>query len=165
MEDTQVFIIIIITIIIKNKVQYHFLFIFLFLEDIYDGYSTTLGNPWFLATAAMTEVYYLAMKEWKQQKHVEVNWINYEFFKKRDPSIELGHVYELGHPDFDNILKKLSLDADKFLVTIQYHVQANGALSEQFNRNTGFQQGAMDLSWSYSSFLSAINARSQFLNA
>ncbi|KAI9308104.1 glucoamylase [Cunninghamella echinulata] len=133
-------------------------------EDVYDGYTTTtLGNPWFLATTAMTELYYLAMKEWKQQKRVEVNWINHEFFKKRDPLVELGHVYELGQPDFDVLLQQLALDADQFLATVQYHTQANGALSEQFNRENGFQQGAMDLSWSYSSFLSAIYSRSQFL--
>ncbi len=37
-----------------------------------------------------------------------------------------------------------------------YHSDRTGHLSEQFNRNNGIMQGARDLTWSYSSFLTAM---------
>lgn len=49
--------------------------------------------------------------------------------------------------------------ADRFMATVQYHQHDNGSLSEQFNRWTGFEQGARDLTWSYASFISAADAR------
>lgn len=133
-------------------------------EDIYDGYSTSQGNPWFLATSAMTELFYNAILEWKHQGGVEVNEINHDFFKQRDPAVELGHVYRVNQPDFDNLIQTLAYDADRFLVTIQHHQQANGALSEQFNRRTGYQQGALDLTWSYAALISALYSRSLFFS-
>ncbi|KAI8331494.1 Six-hairpin glycosidase-like protein [Chlamydoabsidia padenii] len=131
-------------------------------EDIYDGYGTSQGNPWFLATAAMAELYYGAMMEWREQGRVQVNEINHNFFKQRDPAVELGHVYFVGNQDFDDLLHTLAFEADRFLITIQHHQQDNGALSEQFNRLTGYQQGALDLTWSYASFISALRIRSLF---
>jgi glucoamylase len=37
----------------------------------------------------------------------------------------------------------------------------NLELSEQFDRDTGFQRSISNLTWSYASFLSAVRARSQ----
>ncbi|KAI8100064.1 Six-hairpin glycosidase-like protein [Halteromyces radiatus] len=131
-------------------------------EDRYDGYGTSMGNPWFLTTAAMAELYYLAMMEWYQQGWMEVNDINHAFFRQRDKTVSVGHVYRRGNRDFDWFLHTLASDADRFFATIQYHQAQNGVLSEQFNRFSGFQQGAPNLSWSYSSLISALNARTRF---
>lgn len=84
-------------------------------EDHYDGYTTSSqGNPWVLATAALAEFYY----------------------KAGDP-------------------KK----GDAFLKRLQYHSNPDGSLSEQMNRDSGFMQGAGDLTWSYASFLTALFAK------
>lgn len=39
---------------------------------------------------------------------------------------------------------------------VLYHSDRRGHLSEQFNRDTGLMQGATDLTWSYSSYLTAM---------
>lgn len=39
-----------------------------------------------------------------------------------------------------------------------FHVGADGALSEQFNRVTGFEQGAQNLTWSHVAYLTAYQA-------
>jgi glucoamylase len=39
-----------------------------------------------------------------------------------------------------------------------YHLDEKGSMGEQFNRETGFQQGARDLTWSYVSYLTAYRA-------
>lgn len=57
------------------------------------------------------------------------------------------------------IINLVSLEADKFLATIQYHQQRNGSMSEQYSRYDGYMQGARDLTWSHAAFISAIKAR------
>ncbi len=39
-----------------------------------------------------------------------------------------------------------------------HHLDEKGSMSEQFNRENGFQQGARDLTWSYVSYLTAYRA-------
>ncbi|KAG1473574.1 hypothetical protein G6F56_000877 [Rhizopus delemar] len=125
-------------------------------EDVYDGYEPTEGNPWFLATAAYAELYYRAIKEWKQNG-VTINAVNKPFFE--------GVVY-FDYGDYipnsnslQQIISNVSLAADKFLSTVRYHQQTNGSISEQFNRNTGHMQGARDLTWSHAALISAVKAR------
>jgi glucoamylase len=104
----------------------------------------------------MTELYYHALLEWERRGGVEVNAINHGFFQQRDPGVALGHVYT--GPDFARLRRTLAHDADRFLLTIHAH-QNQGALSEQFNRRTGYQQGALHLTWSYASYISALHLK------
>jgi glucoamylase len=41
---------------------------------------------------------------------------------------------------------------------VLYHRLADGSLSEQFNRDSGYEQGARDLTWSYASYVTAYRA-------
>ncbi|KAI8979364.1 Six-hairpin glycosidase-like protein [Mycotypha africana] len=142
-------------------------------EDIYDGYGTSIGNPWFLATAAYTELYYLAIKEWKRHGLV-ITAVNKPFFDRIMSSScssqwdvlcqqsDDGYNYYLA-PDsqpLQDIIDKTKEAADKFLATIQFHQHRNGSMSEQFDRYTGYMRGARDLTWSHAAFISAIQARS-----
>jgi len=45
------------------------------------------------------------------------------------------------------------------LVRVKFHVDSDGQMSEQMNRWSGYLQGARDLTWSYASFLTALEAR------
>ena len=45
------------------------------------------------------------------------------------------------------------LPAMRSVRRVKYHTAADGSLSEQFNRNTGFETSYGDLSWSYASLL------------
>lgn len=55
--------------------------------------------------------------------------------------------------------------ADSFLNVIRWHATEEGRLSEQFNRYTGFQRGAKDLTWSYGSFIGAAEDRGKAKDA
>ncbi|KAG0747071.1 hypothetical protein G6F57_001100 [Rhizopus arrhizus] len=125
-------------------------------EDVYDGYEKSKGNPWFLATAAYAELYYLAIEEWKQ-KGIEINKVNKPFFERIAP-FDYG-TYAPNSDQWQQIISKVSTEADKFLATVQFHQQTNGSMSEQFNRNTGRMQGARDLTWSHAAFISAVKAK------
>ncbi|KAI9260787.1 Six-hairpin glycosidase-like protein [Sporodiniella umbellata] len=128
-------------------------------EDIYDGYDMSQGNPWFLATAAYAELYYRAIQEWKQNG-ITINSVNALFF---EDITHISHGHYAANSDLmQEIMLNVSLVADKFLYTVKYHQQANGSISEQFNRNTGYMQGARDLTWSHAAIISAAEARDAF---
>ncbi|KAI8889298.1 glycoside hydrolase family 15 protein [Backusella circina FSU 941] len=126
-------------------------------EDIYDGYRTSIGNPWFLTTAGYAELYYLAAHEF-QKNGVTINKINRAFFAKVGND-KLGE-YKVGSAELERVVQKTRQAGDRFLKTIQYHQNQNGSMSEQFDRNDGFMKGARDLTWSHAAFLAAIAARS-----
>lgn len=48
---------------------------------------------------------------------------------------------------------------EQFLQRIQYHANPDGSMYEQWDRNTGYATSAPDLTWSYASFLTLMNAR------
>lgn len=125
-------------------------------EDIYDGYDTSVGNPWFLATAAYTELYYLAIKEWKQLG-ISINDINRRFFQ-RIMHVDDGY-YSPESAIVKELIEKTQQAADKYLKTIQYHQAQNGSMSEQYDRYIGFMAGARDLTWSHAAFISASKAK------
>ena len=132
-------------------------------EDSYDGYGTSAGNPWFLATAGLAELYYRAVLEWQtDQASVTVNEINGPFFGRllaQAPAQIQGTTFRYGSSGFNSLIDKMTEAADRFMATVQYHQRPNGSLSEQFNRHTGFEQGARDLTWSYASLITAADAR------
>jgi glucoamylase len=57
----------------------------------------------------------------------------------------------------------LHTTGDQFLEVIKTHVDAEGSMSEQFDRVTGYMRGAEDLTWSYGAFLQAARARKVFM--
>ncbi|KAI9251989.1 Six-hairpin glycosidase-like protein [Helicostylum pulchrum] len=127
-------------------------------EDIYDGYDTSVGNPWFLATAAFTELYYLAIEEWKQVG-VEVNDINQVFFSN---IMQIEHGYYAPQSNrLNQLIGAAQVAANRFLKTIRFHQANNGSMSEQYDRYIGYMAGARDLTWSHAAFISASRAKSE----
>ena len=61
--------------------------------------------------------------------------------------------------DFLQQVQLLVETGDLFLKRSMLHADADGSLPEQFNRYTGFGQGAPNLTWSHSSFLRAYDSR------
>ncbi len=55
--------------------------------------------------------------------------------------------------------------AELVMSRVQFHVPADLRLTEQFDKNSGFCLGASDLTWSYASFLTTIQAREAALAA
>ena len=97
--------------------------------DTYDGYQTnSIGNPWFILTATMSEYYFSLAANLNQSNAQRALRAKY---------ISIGD-------DYLKLIKKYAPDMN---------------LSEQINLNTGKQQGAKSLTWSYVSVLRAIELR------
>lgn len=125
--------------------------------DVYDGIQTSQGNPWFLCTSAMAETLYLAAAEFAKNGTIAIDDINLNFFKKISPSATSGSIYTGSNTT--TLISSLRSYADGFLALEQQHVGQNYSMAEEFNRTTGAQQGARDLTWSYAAFVTAARAR------
>ncbi|KAI8336143.1 glucoamylase [Chlamydoabsidia padenii] len=143
----------------KNKASYLGNAIGRYPEDTYNGNGNSQGNPWFICTNAFAELYYRAIKEWTDAGSVKVTDISKSFFTKFDSSATSGTTYTAGTAAFNNLVNKVANAADQFLSTVHYHQNNNGSLSEQYNRDNGYMQGAYDLTWSHASAITALKAK------
>lgn len=136
-------------------------------EDIYTGVGTAEngGNPWFLCTAAMAELLYSAIIEYRTAGSINVTSISLPFFNYYTPAAKVaaGKTYEASSAQFMSVIAGLEGWADAYMRRIKYHMPGGGHLPEEFNRQTGFAQGATDLTWSYASLLTAAFARAQVI--
>ncbi|CEP61340.1 glucan 1,4-alpha-glucosidase LALA0_S03e00672g [Lachancea lanzarotensis] len=144
-------------------------------EDVYDGVGTSEGNPWFLATSAAAEVFYkviwryyalekdlvIPMDGWKSEFWSRV--FDKIDFTSKDESSEWQLVIPYGSPAFKQTMVSLFTLGDSFLDKVREHVSADGEMSEQLNRYTGYLQGARHLTWSYGAFWSSSRWRAQVL--
>jgi glucoamylase len=133
-------------------------------EDTYDGYRTdSRGNPWFLATNAYAELYYRASRQFQSQKVIHVTADNAPFFEAlsalHGQKLVLGQSLYPKDLTFQLIVQGLVAEGDRFIAVTVQHMDQDGHLSEQFNRDSGYMQGAQDLTWSYASLISALAAR------
>ena len=135
-------------------------------EDEYDGYGSSPagGNPWFLCTASVAEIMYRSASRLAATELLNVTAIGLPFWSAllQDDGLEAGTLYRSGDDDFSKALSRLESVGDAFLAVIRKHADGDGALSEQFDRVTGYERGALDLTWSYGAFLQAVRARQMF---
>jgi len=138
-------------------------------EDRYDGYKAPLngGNGWMLITAGMAECVYRTHISWRIAEHFAVTHRNIAFLRyitKNKVRFAVGQKINKRNPNFAHVLKALIDVGDSFLQNVRVHTEQDGMhLSEQWNRDTGKQQGAEDLTWSYTSFVTAYRARNRAL--
>ncbi|KAJ9644478.1 Glucoamylase, intracellular sporulation-specific [Coniosporium tulheliwenetii] len=143
-------------------------------EDVYDGYGTTVpngGNPWFLCTAAAAEVLYRTRRHLVETRSLMVSEIGTPFWRAllagsstsavAAAKLEPGKTYTASDPTgiYSAAVTRLKEVGDSFLAVVRRHSDGAGALSEQFDRLTGFERGAKDLTWSYGALLGAVRAR------
>lgn len=129
-------------------------------EDRYDGYSSGgTGNPWFINTAAFAEFYYRLAQDLENKSEIKINSINRNFYQGLIPRREKHFSYKKGSPEYLQTIKAIRGKGDSFLQRVKYHIDGNGSMSEQINRESGYMQGARDLTWSYAALLSAIRYR------
>jgi glucoamylase len=134
-------------------------------EDTYNGTDTaSQGNPWFLTTLAFAESYYKAATAYETSGSIPVtrgfvSWFTDIAGSSSSITLNVGETIHSSDFRFSGILSTIRLGGDRFLARCQLHADPSGALSEEFNRNNGFMQGAANLTWSYASFLTAIWAR------
>lgn len=128
-------------------------------EDKYDGYSSAGdGNPWILSTNGFAEYYYKLAKKHLEKRKIIISNLNREFYKELGFDLPV-RVIEKNDRLYSNIIERLFREGDEYLNRVKYHVDSDGQMSEQMNRWSGFLQGARDLTWSYASFLTALEVR------
>ena len=74
-------------------------------------------------------------------------------------SLTVGDALTRGDGRFPRVLAGLLESGDAFLRRTKLHAGADGHLDEEFHRDSGYMQGARDLTWSYASFVTAEEAR------
>lgn len=138
-------------------------------EDVYDGYGNDQrgGNPWFLCTTSAAEVLYRTAEHLTTTGNLSISALGLPFYEALLSSSSLtpqaGRLYGLSDAVFHSVVERLRNTGDEFLEVIRTHADAEGSLSEQFDRITGFERGARDLTWSYGAFLQAVRARNRAL--
>lgn len=115
--------------------------------------------------AAAEQLYY-AIAQWEKAGSITITSISLPFFQRVILNVPGGSllaktlkVGKVNVIDYAAILLATKVYADDFLAFNQKYTPASGALSEQYDRNTGVQTSANDLTWSYASELTAFNAR------
>lgn len=122
-------------------------------EDVYYN-----GNPWYLTTLAAAEQLYDALYVWRKLKIINVTDVSLAFFRHFCSSIKIGS-YSSFTPEYSEFIRKISLYADEFMQIVETYTQANGSLSEQFDKFSGEPLSAFDLTWSYAAFMTASTRR------
>jgi glucoamylase len=129
-----------------------------YAEDVYFD-----GNPWYLATLAAAEQLYAATYQWEEQRSITVDETSLPFFQDILPSVETG-TFEIGtyatnSSTYESIISAVRNYADGYIAVVQQYAPTDGSLAEQFDRNNGTPLSAVDLTWSYAAFLTAIERR------
>ncbi len=132
-------------------------------EDVYDGVGFSGGNPWYLATLAFAELNYHAAYEFKQSGQIAITEKNRIFFERlptfQGKGVNAGTVIHKQDPQFQSVISDMIASGDSYIERVKFHMPADGSMAEQFERTSGYARGAKDLTWSYKSFLSAIEKR------
>ena len=122
-------------------------------EDSYMG-----GNPWYINTAAAAEQLYDALHQWNKIGSITVTSTSLAFFKDLMPSITTG-TYASSTSTYSSLITAVREYADGYMAILETYTPSGGALAEQFSRSNGQPLSAVDLTWSYASFLTAIARR------
>lgn len=94
-------------------------------EDRYSGSDFNGGNPWVLSTLAAAEYCYKLAGSLSQSKQPTLR-------AHARVAMSMG---------------------DSFVERVKFHVNDDGSLSEQIDRQTGFMTSARDLTWNYAAIL------------
>ncbi|KAG5971531.1 hypothetical protein E4U55_001190 [Claviceps digitariae] len=125
-----------------------------YTEDVYQN-----GNPWYLTTLAAAEQLHDAVYQWSRIGSISVDSLSLGFFRDLVPSIATG-TYASGSATYRAIIAAVSAYADGFVALVQEYTPRDGALAEQFDKESGAPRSAADLTWSYAAFVSMSERRS-----
>lgn len=80
------------------------------------------------------------------------------FFRDLFPTIQPGR-YDSRSPEYRKLTLAVRRYADGYVAIVKKFTPSDGGLSEQFDRSDGHPLSADNLTWSYTSFLTAISRR------
>ncbi|KAG9008965.1 hypothetical protein FRB94_005530 [Tulasnella sp. JGI-2019a] len=116
------------------------------------------GNPWYLCTFAAAEQLYDALYTWKKQGNLVITATSLSFFQQFLSTAVAG-TYNSTSTQYTTIVSGVLTMADGFVLENAKYTPAAGGLSEQYDKATGAQLSAVDLTWSYLSALTAFARR------
>lgn len=130
-------------------------------EDKYDGYdSKGKGNPWYLATAGFAELYYRCAREWTADGKILIDTSDADFLSRASgEKLRAGQIFSPNDRQFSMLVHAIHDLGDSYMRTVRKYAASGGHLNEEFSRDDGSPQGAVDLSWSYASLLTAARHR------
>jgi glucoamylase len=121
--------------------------------DTYDGDDSApgghSGHPWAPCTCVFAELYYRVALAVKAGKSVPIAAPGEAFFEQ----VGIDRTTQ-----WPQAVTLLALAGDAMLDAVVRHSD-HLELSEQFDRDNGFEKSVRNLTWSYASYLSAVRAR------
>ncbi|KAJ2831392.1 hypothetical protein GGI24_001589 [Coemansia furcata] len=137
-------------------------------EDVYDGIGTSRGNPWSLVTSALAEYHYRLALAYAQTERLAVSPELTALLEWTAPYLHSGGKFNAtllysrdGYQDVSSYLLKAG---DLYMARVARHTDRDHTMYEQWNRHTGYGQGAKHLTWSYAAHMSAARARSELIS-
>ena len=139
-----------------------------FSDDVYFG-----GNPWYMTTLAFAEFYFKVAIAVQDSETIWITKHNIRFFQHlfemgggslRNVVLHEGKTIAVQSATGQKVIANLKLRGDEFFKTVRNYTGSQGEMSEQFDRQAGVPVSAPDLTWSYVSFLSALNARDALIS-
>ena len=112
------------------------------------------GNPWFLTTLAAAEQLYDALYTWNKLGSLSITTTSLSFFQALYSSAAVG-TYAASTSTYASIVAAVKTYADDYVAIVETYAASNGSMAEQFDRDTGAQLSARDLTWSYAALLTA----------
>ncbi|KAJ2837033.1 hypothetical protein FBU31_001227, partial [Coemansia sp. 'formosensis'] len=137
-------------------------------EDVYDGVGTSRGNPWSLVTSALAEYHYRLALAYAQTEHLAVSPELTALLEWTAPYLQSGGEFNAtllySRDGYQGLLSYLLKAGDLYMARVARHTDRDHTMYEQWNRYTGYGQGAKHLTWSYAAHMSAARARSELIS-
>jgi glucoamylase len=131
-------------------------------EDIYDGTGKSRGNPWILTTHAFAEYLYKIALDFAKREDLEISRDSIQFFSIVIPHANIRPGKLSPSQKFD-LVGNITVAGDGFIEAVREFTKG-GNYTEQIHRDSGEMKGARDLTWSYSSFITATRAKIDLIN-
>ncbi|WRT69601.1 uncharacterized protein IL334_006590 [Kwoniella shivajii] len=133
-------------------------------EDVYDGVGKSIASPWHICTNAIAQSFYLVQSQLYVEGSMDGFKVDFGFWSDiMKESVNFNDTERrTGDVNFDEAIVRLGEIGDGFLNVSRRAFEEGGkSMSEQIDRNNGNPRGARDLTWSYSSFVTAVRAREE----
>ena len=124
-----------------------------YVGDTYDGdvLNSMTGHPWAICTCNYAELYYTVADVISQSGTVPADPLAVPFFAQ-------AGIADPATASVSDTVQALRAAGDSMLNAVLFHSD-HLDLSEQFDQATGYEKSVSNLTWSYTSFLSALRVR------
>ena len=107
---------------------------------------------------AAAEQLYDALYQWNQIGSLTVTATSLAFFQDFSASVTAG-TYASSSSTYTTLTSAIKTYADGYMSIVQQYTPSTGSLAEQYSKSDGSPLSAIDLTWSYAAFLTAVAAR------